>query len=32
MTSRDEWSRQPLERRPHRVLENLHGVLDAIAG
>jgi 4-nitrophenyl phosphatase len=32
MTSRDEWSRQPLDRRPHRVLENLHGVLDAIAG
>jgi hypothetical protein len=32
MMSRDEWARQPLDRRPHRVLESLHGVLDAITG
>jgi 4-nitrophenyl phosphatase len=32
MMSRDEWARQPLDRRPHRVLESLHGVLDALAG
>jgi NagD protein len=31
MTSADEWKRQPLDRRPHRVLESLRDVLASIA-